>query len=163
MKASSTRKGSGRRTGVRWISGFSLIEVMVAMLVLGVGVVGVAEGIGTALRSSREARLQTAAALFAAGVIETLRAEGFLTDGSADGDCSAGMEGYRWRRTISRTDLDGLHEVEVAIEDGRSGKSIYELRTQLFEIPTETPVRDREKEREREAGARRREQRGGGR
>lgn len=161
-RAGRTSRGMARPRGSTR-AGFSLIEVMVALLVLGVGVVGVAEGIGTALRSSREARLQTAAALYAAGVVETLRAEGFLTDGSVDGDCPAGLEAFRWRRTLSRTGLEGLHEVEVAIEDRRTGKPVYELRTQLFEIPSESPVRDREREREREAGARRREQRGGGR
>lgn len=155
--ASAAARVAGGRTG------FSIIEVMIAMLVLGVGVVGVAEGIGTAVRSSREAQVHSAAALFADGLIETLRAEGYLTDGTADGDCPAGLEAYRWRRTLSPTEWDGLHDVEVVIEHRVGGRPVFSLRTLLFEVPSESPPRDRERQRERDAGARRREQRGGGR
>jgi prepilin-type N-terminal cleavage/methylation domain-containing protein len=123
-------------TPVRRQRGFSLIEVMCAILVLGIGLAGLTEGIAGALRSTREARLQSAAILFAAGLLETLRAEGYLTDGVTEGDCGPGLAPHRWRQTIARTDLDGLHDVLVAIEDGRTGKTLCELRTLLFEPPT---------------------------
>ena len=55
-------------------AGFSLVEVMVAILILGIALVGLTQGITTALSSSKESELQTVAALFAAGQIETLRA-----------------------------------------------------------------------------------------
>lgn len=55
-------------------AGFSLVEVMCAILILGVGVAGLTEGVTTALRSSRESRLLGAAMLEAEGVIELLRA-----------------------------------------------------------------------------------------
>lgn len=141
--------------------GFSLVEVMVAILILGIGLVGITEGITTAVRSAKEGELQTAAALYAEGLIETLRAEGYLTDGVADGDCTAGLTSCRWRRTIAATDLEGLHDVAVVIEDRRNGKQICELRTLLFEVPSETPVRDREKQRDRDSSERKRQ--GGGR
>jgi len=56
--------------------GFSLIEVMCAVAILGVALVGLTQGITTALGSNKESELQTTAALLAAGRIETLRAEG---------------------------------------------------------------------------------------
>jgi general secretion pathway protein I len=116
-------------------SGFSLVEVMVAILILAIAVAGLTGGITTALGSSKESELQTTAALLAAGQIETLRAEGDLTDGETDGDFGQGLPLYRWKRTIAASQPDGLHEVDVVVEDTRSGKEIYDLKTLLFEAP----------------------------
>jgi general secretion pathway protein I len=119
-------------------SGFSLIEVMVAILILGIAVAGLTGGVTTALSSSKESELQTTAALLAAGRIETLRAEGTLLDGVTDGDFGAGLPLYRWTQTISPSEPDGLHDVDVAVNDSRSGLAIYDLRTLIFETPQDT-------------------------
>lgn len=114
-------------------AGFSLIEVMVAILILGVALAGMTHGITTALESSKESELQTTAALFAAGKIETLRAEGDLENGETDGDCGAALKAYRWKQTVSDADIDGLHDVDVVIESAKNDQEIYELKTLLFE------------------------------
>jgi hypothetical protein len=93
------------------------------------------QGVTTALSSTKEAELQTVAALFAAGRIETLRAEGGLQDGATQGECGEGLELYRWQQTLSAAGVDGLHETSVVIENTQSGKTIYELKTLLFEVP----------------------------
>ena len=116
-------------------AGFSLIEVMLAILILGIALVGLTQGITTALGSGKESELQTTAALFAAGQMEKVRAEGGITDGTTDGDCGADLPLYRWKQSVNGTDIEGLHEVDVAVESVRSGKAIYELRTLLFERP----------------------------
>src|SRR5207253_6136217 len=64
------RKGSA--------SGFSLVEVMIAILILGIALAGMVHGLTTALASSKESELQTNAALLAAAQVESLRAEGFI-------------------------------------------------------------------------------------
>jgi general secretion pathway protein I len=114
-------------------AGFSLIEVMVAILILGVALAGMTHGIATALESSKESELQTTAALFAAGQIETLRAEGGLENGETDGDCGTALKAYRWKQTISGTGIDGLYDVDVVIETAQNDQEIYELKTLLFE------------------------------
>ena len=114
-------------------SGFSLIEIMCAILILGVALVGLTQGITTALSSSKESELQTTAALIAAGQIETLRAEDYLVNGVTEDDCGDELPLYRWRQTVRSTDLDGLHEIEVVVENVNSGKMIYDLRTLLFD------------------------------
>jgi general secretion pathway protein I len=116
-------------------AGFSLIEVMVAILIMGIALVGLTHGITTALDSSKESEQQTVAALFAAGKIETLRAEGGLENGETDGDCGAGLTAYRWKQTISDTGIDGLHDVDVVVQTARNSQEIYELKTLLFESP----------------------------
>jgi general secretion pathway protein I len=116
-------------------AGFTLVEVMVAIVILAIALTGLTQGITTALASSKESELQTTAALFAAGQIELLRAGKDLADGTDSGDCGAGLPLYRWKETISPTDIDGLHDVDVVVENSQTGAEIYELKTLLFEIP----------------------------
>ena len=127
-------------------AGFSLVEVMCAILILGIGVVGLTHGITAALGSIKESELQTTAALIAAGRIETLRAEGLLVDGVKEGEAGEGFSLYRWKQSITRTPVDGLYEIEVVVQNSKSGQAIYELRTLLFDPPlssTEEQTRDR--------------------
>lgn len=117
--------------------GFSLIEVMVAILILGIALVGLTHGITTALGSSKESEWQTTAALFAAGKIETLRAENDFENGDTDGDCGANLPAYRWKQTISDADVTGLHEVDVTIETAKDNQPVYELKTLLFQASSD--------------------------
>ena len=119
-------------------AGFTLVEIMVAVVILAIALAGLTQGITTALASSKESELQTTAALFAAGQIELLRAQTDWTDGADQGDCGAGLPLYRWRQTISTTDIDGLHEVDVVVENAQTGAEIYELKTMLFQIPADS-------------------------
>ena len=122
-------------TNARHNAGFSLVEVMCAILILGVALVGLTEGLSTALVSSKESEVQTTAALLAAGQIETLRAESFVADGETEGEGQGALSRYRWRQAISSTSINGLHDVKVVVENSVSGKAIYELRTLLFDPP----------------------------
>jgi prepilin-type N-terminal cleavage/methylation domain-containing protein len=115
-------------------AGFSLIEVLCAIIILGVGVVGLSEGITVSLRSSKEAERVSAAADLAAGRIETLRAEGYLTAGETEGDFGGEYPLYGYRQTIGTTSIDGLFEVTVAV-NLRGGEEVFELKTLLFEMP----------------------------
>jgi len=121
-------------------AGFSLVEVMVAILILGIGLVGLTQGITTALSSGKESEAQTTAALLAAGQIEALIAEGELIDGVTEGECGEGLSQYHWQQTIRGAGIDGLHEVEVVMENTLSGKPVFELRTMLFELPENSPA-----------------------
>ena len=118
-------------------SGFSLVEVMCAILILGIALAGLTQGVTTALSSSKESELQTTAALVAAGLIESLRAEGNLSDGATEGECGEGLSLYRWKQSITRAGIDGLHEVDVVVQNAKTGQSIYELQTLLFQPPEE--------------------------
>src|SRR6185436_1362599 len=101
-------------------AGFSLVEVMCAILILGIGLVGFIQGITTALGSSKESELQTTAVLLASGKIEKLRAEGFIEDGVNDGDCGEDLPNYQWKQTITSTSIKGLHQIELVVESAPS-------------------------------------------
>jgi prepilin-type N-terminal cleavage/methylation domain-containing protein len=128
--------------------GFSLVEVMCAILILGIALVGLTLGITTALSSSKESELQTTAALLAAGQMEMIRADGLFTDGVKEGDCGDDLPLYRWKQTISSTSITGLHEVEVVVENSNSGQAIYELRTLLFDPSDPVLVKLNEKKKD---------------
>jgi prepilin-type N-terminal cleavage/methylation domain-containing protein len=119
-------------------AGFSLLEVMVAVLILGIALVGLTQGISAALSSGKESELQTTAALFAAGKIENLRTDTGLKDEQTEGTCGDALPLYQWKQSVTPTRIEGLHEVVVVVESSRTGQSIYELRTLLFERPVDS-------------------------
>ena len=82
--------------------------------------------------------MQTTASLFAAGLIESLRAEGYLSDGVTEGDCGEGLSLYRWQQSVTSAGIDGLHQVDVVVENAKTGRSIYELQTLLFQPPLDS-------------------------
>jgi prepilin-type N-terminal cleavage/methylation domain-containing protein len=118
-------------------AGFSLVEIMCAILILGIALAGLTMGITTALSSSKESEVQTTAAMIAAGQIEMIRADGFLTDGDDEGDFGEGLPLYRWKQTISSTSIAGLHEIKVVVQNAKTGGDIYELKTLLFDPPSD--------------------------
>ena len=124
-------------------AGVSLIEVMIAMLILGVGLVGLVHGINTALGSSKEVEMQSQAALLAAGQIEALRADGFVVEGETDGEFEGELSIYSWKQSVKPTTPEGLFEVTVTIHKGES--EIYELKTMLFDPPVIREEDDKEK------------------
>jgi len=140
----------------RRAAAFSLVEVMCAILILGVGIVGLTQGITGALASSKEAEMQTIAAQIAAGQMETLRAEGFIIEGETEGSGSEDLSAYEWRQSITKTSIDGLYEVSVAVHHTGTGREIYELRTLLFDPPllTSTPTDNTRQNRNGRGGAR---------
>jgi len=139
LRPNAGKAPSGLTTGLSSVAGwdqqgFSLIEILCAILVLAVALTSMVQAVTTALSSTKESELQTVAASFAAGQIETLRAEGDLRDGTTEGECGEGLSLYQWQQTIAPAGIDGLHEVTVVVQNTKSGKPIYELKTLLFEV-----------------------------
>ena len=142
------------------ISGFSLLEVMVAVLILGVALVGLTQGIVTALGSNKDSELLSTAAMLAAGRIELLRADGDFSDGVTEGQ-EDGMSLYKWKQTISGTATEGLHVVLVEIEHATTGKSIYSLQTMVFQPPLDaTPQKPGDSKRSSKSKSKARRNRG---
>jgi prepilin-type N-terminal cleavage/methylation domain-containing protein len=121
-------------TARRQQSGFSLIEVMVAVFILAVALVGLTRGITTALGSSKDAENYSQAVQLAASRVELLRAEGDFTEGETTGTAGA----YRWRQTISKAPTDGLHQVVVTLEHEPGNVPLYSLHTLLYLATTDT-------------------------
>jgi len=129
--------------------GFSIVELLCAVLVLGIGVAGLTQGLTTALGSTKEAEIHSTAAWLAAGQMETLRAEGLLLEGETEGEGSGDLSNYSWRQTVEETATEGLYEVTIVVT--RSNQEIYELKTLLFDPPItrDTPTNGRRNEQDR--------------
>jgi general secretion pathway protein I len=119
-------------------NGFSLIEVMVAVVILAVAVTGLAQGITSALRASKESEWQTTAAWLAAGQVELLRATESFPAGVTEGDGAGGLRNFHWKQTITTTSITGLRDVTVEVSHKSASKPLYELRTLLFEVPSDS-------------------------
>ena len=133
----------------RTTAGFSLIEIMVAVLILGVSLVGLVHGINTALVSGKEAEAQSQSALLAAARIELLRADGYYIEGETTGEFDGDLSVYSYRENVTAVNPEGLYEVSVAIEMTESGEEIYELKTMLFDPPVIYEDEETEKDKER--------------
>jgi prepilin-type N-terminal cleavage/methylation domain-containing protein len=131
--------------------GFSLIEVMCALFILGIGLVGLVRGINTALGSGKEVERQSIAAMLAAGQIEALRADGFYVEGDTDGAFDGALSIYTWRENIKAVQPEGLFEVTVSIEMTQGGEQIYALKTMVFDPPIvrDPDEKDKDKEKKR--------------
>ena len=118
-------------------SGFSLIELLFAVLILGVGIAGMARGITASLSASKESEIQTKAALFAAGRMEFLRADGYYIAGSDEGECGVTLPGYVWQQTLTEsTQHQGLFDVVIKIlPNSESEVSVFTLETRLYDPP----------------------------
>jgi prepilin-type N-terminal cleavage/methylation domain-containing protein len=140
--------------------GFTLIEVMCAILIMGVALVGLTRGITTALGSSKDSEVQTTVVGLAAGQIETLRASTVLTDDSTEGDFGESFPKYKWEQTVAPADVDGLHQVDVAVKDAKSGATLYKLTTLLFDsdYPTDTDTKQKQRDQEKAKKRNRRNQ-----
>ena len=134
--------------------GFSLIEVMCAILIMGVALVALTRGMTTALGSTKDSEVQTTVVALAAGQLETLRASKVLTDETTEGDFGGSFPKYKWEQTISPGGLDGLHQVDVLVQDAKSGATIYKLTTLLFDAdyPSSTESDAKQKKRDLEKG-----------
>jgi prepilin-type N-terminal cleavage/methylation domain-containing protein len=113
--------------------GFSLIEVLCAILIMGVALVALTNGVTTALSSTKDSEVRTTVVGLAAGQIETLRAGATLTDETTEGDFGESFPKYKWEQTVSPGGVDGLHQVDVVVKDSKSDAALYKLTTLLFD------------------------------
>jgi prepilin-type N-terminal cleavage/methylation domain-containing protein len=144
-------------SAMRHDGGFTLIEVMCAILIMGVALVALTRGLTTALGSTKDSEVQTTVVTLAAGQIETLRAGGVLTDDTTEGDFGDSFPKYKYQQTVAAADVDGLHQVDVAVQDAKSGATLYKLTTLLFDsdYPSSSASDAKQKQRDQDKAKKR--------
>jgi general secretion pathway protein I len=137
--------------------GFSLIEVMCAILIMGVALVALTRGLTTALGSTKDSEVQTTLVTLAAGQIEELRASAVLTDDTTEGDFGDSFPKYTWEQTVAPGELDGLHQVDVVVKDAKSGATLFKLTTLLFDsdYPSSSASDAKQKQRDQDKAKKR--------
>lgn len=80
-------RGSAYAPGFR-AAGFSLLEVLIALVILSVGLLGIAAMLSTTLKSNDSAYMRSQATILAANIIDRMRAN---PQGAANGDYDISM------------------------------------------------------------------------
>lgn len=95
--------------------GYSLLELVLAISIFSVGVVGAMELFGGGLRSSAASSDYTQAVFLAQGLVEGTLAEGFFTADSDSGDFGADHPKHSWTLDVEETDTEGLYAVTATV------------------------------------------------
>ena len=82
--------------------GFSLLEVMVALSILGIALTVVIQLFSGGLKLARNSRDYTKAVLYAKQVMEEMAMQERLNEGVEQGDLA---DGYRWQVTVSPREI----------------------------------------------------------
>ena len=110
--------------------GMTLLEVLVAMTVLAIGIVGVLGAVSASLQSSTASAQYSVATLLAGRVAAELERLEALEPGELSGTFEETARDYAWTAEIASADEFGLHPVRIAINWDAGTKYFY-LHTQL--------------------------------
>lgn len=120
-----------RRTSGR---GFSLIEVLAALMIFSIAVVTVVSNLGTSLAIQGDLLAEQRAAGLAANVMEETRMGASLKEGNDSGQFKDDDKDFSWSSKTEKTEQDGLMQVAVTVSwnNGR-GQKDYTLTTLLYD------------------------------
>ena len=127
------RHRSGPVASWRRESGFTLIELMVAMTILGLGLTVVLEVISGGTTLGHKVHRTSEAILLADWKINQVQIEGFPPIDVREGAFDAPYDDYTWVTDVRPTDDDNLRELHVRVQwrEGLLEKDI-ELSTLLY-------------------------------
>ena len=116
------------------IKGFTLLEVMVALSILGIALTVLIQLFSGGLRQAKNSRDYTKAVLYAKQVMEEVAMKEILAEGIENGDLT---DGYRWQVTVSPQEISTEEDfpvelfclqVDIFFTQGEKEKKV-ELRT----------------------------------
>lgn len=110
--------------------GFTLIEVVVALAIVGVGMFAVFKTIGDTANNVSFLRDRTIAAWIADNRITEIRLTGQMPSvDETEGDVEMADRRWHWVAKVSQTQVDGLRRIDVSVrrEGDAAGSSILSL------------------------------------
>lgn len=115
----------GRRGGLR---GFTLLEVLVALVVLAVTLAAAMRAAGVATQAGEELRMRLLAEIVASNQLELMRSRsGWPAVGVAEGSETQGGQPWRWRQEVSATPNPEFRRVDVFVYAGASDHVLARL------------------------------------
>ncbi len=111
--------------------GYSLVELVAALTILSLGVMGALTLFSTCLRSTADSLNYTQAVLLAQGTLEETVAEGQLMAGSETGDFGTAHPRHSWEVEIEDTDQLGLMQMDVIVTWTERGREHQYVLTTL--------------------------------
>ncbi|MEX0887462.1 MAG: prepilin-type N-terminal cleavage/methylation domain-containing protein [Phycisphaeraceae bacterium] len=128
-----------RRDGNRRAAGFTLIEALLAGVILAISGMTIGYGMGQAMQSARVAREYDEAAMLLDQVltrIDIVGPERMLSLGPNEGAFSEPFDDYQWQAQIEVGELTDLYDVHVVVSWGRRR---VESHTRLYDPPNARP------------------------
>ena len=95
--------------------GYSLVELVAALTIFSLGVMGALTLFSACLRSTADSLSYTQGVLLAQGMLEETVAEGDLMAGSETGDFGTTYPRHSWEVEIEDTDQLGLMQMQVTV------------------------------------------------
>ncbi len=122
--------------GVARNNGFTLIEVMVALVIVALSLTAVAASMSQMIDASQTMRDRTYASWIAQNRIAEIRLAAETPDvGSTGGEVEYANTDWNWRTTVSETGVDELYRIDVAVSFADSEDTIRTV-TGFVGLPT---------------------------
>ncbi|HEY8370356.1 MAG TPA: type II secretion system minor pseudopilin GspI [Thermodesulfobacteriota bacterium] len=96
-------------------AGFTLLEVLVALVILGVALVGLLSAQSAAVRLRSQAEELTLATFLLETKMTDVQMGDFPEVGTTEGDFGDDYPGYTWQQVVSDTPFRGVREVRIAV------------------------------------------------
>ncbi|GBC97599.1 hypothetical protein HRbin17_00087 [bacterium HR17] len=126
-------------------AGFTLVELVVAFVILSIGIVAILELVGQSARNARLARNRTQAAMLAQQKMEELLAQPDLQPGNLEGDFGDRYPQFRWSAQVQALPTDSavtpapLLQVSVVVE-WREGNQPQSVQLDTLQSPVALTV-----------------------
>lgn len=99
------------------------MEVMIAMAILAIGLVGVFQSQSQSVSMAAHARFLTTASLLAQSKMAEIDARDSRSLQSEEGDFGAEFSDYRWRMEVRDTEIDRVRRLEMNVTHARLAKN----------------------------------------
>jgi general secretion pathway protein I len=100
--------------------GFTLLEVLVAVAILAIAMVGILKANVQSLDTLTRSRETSMASLLAASKLAEVEAAGVANWSELSGDFVEDYSDYTWEVETSSTEVEGLFRVAVTVQRGRA-------------------------------------------
>lgn len=128
-------RDTSKRKPINNISGFSLLEIMIAVFIIAVAISTIIYSEILSLRASARIRNIDTATFLASSKMSEIEAEGFPPTGEREGNFGNEFPIFRWKEQISPTSNPSVRElkVQVIFNEGNSEDRI-ELITYIADL-----------------------------
>ena len=95
--------------------GFTLIEILCALVIFSVAIVAFVQAMGATVSVQADLIGRTRASMLAENILEEIQLSGIVEEDSSSGQFEGGDADYGWSTDTVETDIDGLFEITVTV------------------------------------------------
>lgn len=103
-------------------AGFTLLEAIVAVAIMGIGLVAVMEAYSASMRLSLQDEYLTTATFLASGKMDEVLKEPYVTPGADEGDFGDEFADFTWTVDTADSQIEGLETITVTVKWNVAGR-----------------------------------------